>query len=51
MLKQRVLTAALLVPLVVAAVFYLPFPAFVAVIAAVTLLGHWEWTQFVSNSS
>ncbi|OOF27686.1 phosphatidate cytidylyltransferase [Salinivibrio sp. IB872] len=51
MLKQRVLTAALLVPLVVAAVFYLPFSAFVAVIAAVTLLGHWEWTQFVSSSS
>ncbi|KKA45526.1 MULTISPECIES: phosphatidate cytidylyltransferase [unclassified Salinivibrio] len=51
MLKQRVLTAALLVPLVVAGVFYLPFPAFVAAIAVVTLIGLWEWTQFVSASS
>jgi CDP-diglyceride synthetase len=51
LLKQRVLTAALLVPLVVAGVFYLPFPAFVAAIAAVTLIGLWEWTQFVSASS
>jgi CDP-diglyceride synthetase len=51
LLKQRVLTAPFLVPLVVAGVFYLPFPAFVAAIAVVTLIGLWEWTQFVSASS
>ncbi|MFD2179259.1 phosphatidate cytidylyltransferase [Veronia pacifica] len=48
MLKQRILTAAILAPLVVAGIFYLPFEIFVGAIAVVTLLGHWEWTQFVT---
>ncbi|WP_434356518.1 phosphatidate cytidylyltransferase [Parasalinivibrio latis] len=51
MLKQRVLTALVLAPLVVAGIFYLPpFPFFVALML-VTLLGHWEWTQFIPGDS
>ncbi|RXJ72507.1 CDP-diglyceride synthetase [Veronia nyctiphanis] len=51
MLKQRILTAAVLAPLVVAGIFYLPFEMFVGAIAIVTLLGHWEWTKFVTPLS
>ncbi|WP_305811115.1 phosphatidate cytidylyltransferase [Photobacterium leiognathi] len=51
MLKQRIITALILAPLVIAGIFFLPFPAFVAAIAAVTLVGFWEWTQFVNASS
>lgn len=51
MLKQRVLTAAVLAPLVIAAIFFLPFQYFVIAVAGITLLGHWEWTKFVAMSS
>lgn len=51
MLKQRVLTAAALIPLVVAGVFFLPFPAFVVAAVMLTVAGHWEWTQFVTDKS
>ncbi|PSU03845.1 CDP-diglyceride synthetase [Photobacterium gaetbulicola] len=51
MLKQRIITAVILAPLVIAGIFLLPFPAFIAALAAVTLLGFWEWTQFVETKS
>lgn len=51
MLKQRIITALILAPLVIAGIFFLPFPAFVVAIAAITLVGFWEWTQFVNTSS
>ncbi|UXI01841.1 phosphatidate cytidylyltransferase [Photobacterium sp. TY1-4] len=51
MLKQRIITALILAPLVIAGIFYLPFPAFVFALAAVTLAGFWEWTQFVDAKS
>ncbi|MGR5142853.1 phosphatidate cytidylyltransferase [Photobacterium sp. DNB23_23_1] len=51
MLKQRIITAVILAPLVIAGIFLLPFPAFVAALAAITLLGFWEWTQFVDTKS
>ncbi|GAL07639.1 phosphatidate cytidylyltransferase [Photobacterium aphoticum] len=31
--------------------FFLPFPAFIAALAAITLIGFWEWTQFVEAKS
>ncbi|WP_028024343.1 phosphatidate cytidylyltransferase [Enterovibrio calviensis] len=51
MLKQRVLTASVLAPLVIAGIFFLPFQLFIIAVAGVTLLGHWEWTKFVVTSS
>ncbi|CZF85094.1 Phosphatidate cytidylyltransferase [Grimontia celer] len=51
MLKQRVLTALVLAPLVIAGIFFLPLQLFVIAVAGVTLLGHWEWTKFVAASS
>ena len=51
MLKQRIITALILAPLVIAGIFFLPFPAFVYALAAVTLAGFWEWTQFVDAKS
>ena len=43
MLKQRVLTAVVLAPLAIAAIFYLPLPIFGAFILAVMAIGAWEW--------
>lgn len=51
MLKQRIITALILAPLVIAGIFFLPFSAFIAAMAAITLLGFWEWTQFVETKS
>ncbi|MGF1684279.1 phosphatidate cytidylyltransferase [Photobacterium minamisatsumaniensis] len=51
MLKQRIITAVILAPLVIAGIFLLPFPAFVAALAGITLIGFWEWTQFVEAKS
>ncbi|MCG7585213.1 phosphatidate cytidylyltransferase [Photobacterium sp. OFAV2-7] len=51
MLKQRIITALILAPLVIAGIFLLPFPAFVFAIAAITMVGFWEWTQFVDAKS
>lgn len=48
MLKQRIITALILAPLIIAAIFFLPFPLFVLLMAVITLLGFWEWTQFVA---
>lgn len=42
---QRVLTALLLLPAAVAAVLLLPSPWFMALAAALLLLGLWEWTR------
>lgn len=44
MFKQRVITALVLAPLALMAVFYLPLPGFAAFISAAFLLGAWEWS-------
>ncbi|WP_105903483.1 phosphatidate cytidylyltransferase [Vibrio gangliei] len=46
-MKQRIITALILAPLVVWGVFELSIPLFIAAITAVSLIGFWEWTQFV----
>jgi phosphatidate cytidylyltransferase len=46
-LKQRIITALVLVPLVLGAVFYLPNLIFSYVIALVLLLGAWEWANLM----
>ncbi|USD65911.1 phosphatidate cytidylyltransferase [Vibrio sp. SCSIO 43136] len=50
-MKQRIITALILAPLVVLGIFYLPTPMFIAAVAAITMIGFWEWTQFVKPSS
>ncbi len=44
-MKQRVITALLLAPLVVIGILKLPSAAVMALVAAILLLGLWEWTR------
>ena len=46
MFKQRVITALILAPLALMAVFYLPLSGFAVFISAAFLLGAWEWSGF-----
>ena len=45
MLRQRILTALILIPLVVLAVLWLPTPLFAALLAVLVLMGGWEWSN------
>jgi phosphatidate cytidylyltransferase len=50
-LKQRIITALILAPLVILGIFELSLPLFSLAIGAVMLIGFWEWTQFVEAKS
>ncbi len=50
-MKQRIITALLLAPLVIAGIFWLPQAGFILALAVLTILGLWEWTQFISTTS
>lgn len=43
MLKQRILTALVLVPLAIASILFLPTPWFSWVLLGIMLIGAWEW--------
>lgn len=43
MLQQRIITAVVLAPLAIMAMFYLPLNTFSAVIMSVMAIGAWEW--------
>lgn len=47
MLKYRVITALILIPIVIAALFLLPPEGFGLVIIAISGLAGWEWAQFI----
>lgn len=51
MLLQRIITALILVPLVVLAVFQLPLEYFSLLVALITLLAGWEWTNLIGINS
>lgn len=45
MLKQRIITAAVLLPLFIAAVWYLPTPWFAPLMGVIICLAAWEWSD------
>ena len=45
MLKYRLLTALILIPLVLSILFYAPRPVFIASNALAILVAGWEWTS------
>lgn len=51
MLLQRIITALILVPLVVLAVFKLPSEYFSLLVALVMLVAAWEWTNLIGINS
>jgi len=46
MLRQRVITALTLAPLVLLAILWVPHPVTMAVLALLVLAGAWEWSAF-----
>lgn len=51
MLKQRILTAVVLAPLAIAAIFYLPLPFFGALLLTIMGIGAWEWGPLMGFST
>lgn len=51
MLKQRVITALILAPLVVWAILALPATAFEILVACIVVLGGWEWSRLAGLNS
>ena len=51
MLKQRILTAVIVAPAVVTAIFYLPLNYFAGFLLAVMALGAWEWGPLMGFTS
>ncbi len=51
MLKYRIITALILIPLVIAALFLLPPAGFTVVTIVVCMLAAWEWAQFAGYKS
>ncbi len=50
-MKQRIITALILAPLTVLAIFKLPLPFFGLIVAAIAVIALWEWAQFIGNGS
>jgi phosphatidate cytidylyltransferase len=50
-LKQRIITALILAPLVVWGIFSLPLLWFLGLVSAITMIGVWEWAQFTKTPS
>jgi len=50
-LKQRLITALVLIPLVILSVFYLPSAAFAQVLTVIILIAAWEWANLIGIES
>lgn len=51
MLKSRLITAGILIPIVIAALFLLPPIGFALAVLAICMLAAWEWGQFAGLST
>ena len=51
MLWQRIMTALIMLPLALFAIFFLPLETFSKVVAVIVLIGFWEWTGFIGKVS
>lgn len=47
MLKQRIITALILAPAAISAIFYLPINYFAVLLMAIIAIGAWEWARFM----
>jgi len=47
LLKQRIITALILAPAVISAIFYFPINYFAMLIMAIIAIGAWEWARFM----
>lgn len=51
MLKYRLLTALILIPLIIISIWYLPMPWFALLIAVAVIAASWEWSALVGFQS
>ena len=51
MLKQRIITAAILLPVVMASILWLPNSYFALFFAVIASIGSWEWAKFMRIGS
>jgi len=51
LLKQRIITAVILAPLTISAIFYLPLDKFAVLFMAVMAIGAWEWGPLMGFSN
>jgi len=51
LLKQRIITALIIAPAAIAAIFYLPMTYFAGLLMAILAIGAWEWARFMGITS